>query len=390
MNTPDRKANVISYERGMELIKEGYFALDPHCHSAYSYDVPDVKEINPEFVVKRQKDIGLRQILTDHDTLNGYNYLKHRGYKIIPAVELTFKPRIIRKIVSERPIQTMHVNIFGLNNHDLIVLREIAARGDLDELIKYLKQNDLDWMYNHPFYHEKKEHLNWKVIPGLAKDYFDVIELNSTYSKGLNDICLRLANNLDKGTVASSDSHTGNPGRGFIVAEGKNFKDFWENVKDGKSYIMRKDMGTWDIVRESSTIVNQAVRSSRRPRAERNYTPSTDIEYFDDMLKSMTSGRWKNALIIKKVVQMIFQSFNYTAGPILMWKLHVTKDEEKAQNIRNKIHAITKRIKDIESNIKIGRNKRFLNHNTHNNRNQNHNRRLEYYGRNLVKNRKIA
>ena len=44
----------------------------------------------------------------------------------------------------------------------LTVVKEIAGRGDLDELVLYLKQNDLDFMYNHPFYHDKKQKLNWK------------------------------------------------------------------------------------------------------------------------------------------------------------------------------------------------------------------------------------
>ena len=117
----------------------------------------------------------------------------------------------------------------------MAAINEIAQRGDLDELIKYLRQNDLDWMYNHPFYHSKKEHLNWRIIPALAKNYFDVIELNSSYSKGLNDITQKLAENLNKGIVAGSDSHTGNPGTALVIAEGKNFKDFWENVKDGNA-----------------------------------------------------------------------------------------------------------------------------------------------------------
>ena len=51
-------------------------------------------------------------------------------------------------------------------------------------------------MYNHPFYHAKKEKLNWRIIPALAENYFDVIEINSTYSKGFNDITQRFAENL--------------------------------------------------------------------------------------------------------------------------------------------------------------------------------------------------
>jgi len=204
---------VVSMEQGMKFIGDGYFALDPHCHSSYSYDVPDTDNTSPESIIKMQKLKGIKTILTDHNTLDGYSYLRRKGTKIIPAVELTFKPLIARQIISSKPIQTLHINIFGLNNNDLSVIKEITQRGDLDELVAYLKQNDLAWVYNHPFYHADKEHLNWKVIPALAKNYFDVIELNSSYSKGLNDITLKLAENLGKGFVAGSDNHTGDPGK---------------------------------------------------------------------------------------------------------------------------------------------------------------------------------
>ncbi len=376
---------IISMERARKLIKEGYFAIDPHCHSSFSYDVPDARETAPENVIGMQKKLGLRSILTDHDTLNGYNHLKLRQYtkkyQIVPAVELTVKPRIARKIVTYKPIQTIHINIFRLNNRNLTKIRKIAKTGDLDELVTYFKKHDLDWMYNHPFYHEKKERLNWKVIPALAKEYFDVIEINSGYSKGFNDITQRLAENLNKGIVASSDSHTGNPGRGIVIAKGKNFKEFWKNVKKGDAYIVRSDMGTWDIVREASLIMNRVFKSRIRPRKDRNYTSSTDFEPFDEMMTSVTKGRLKNKFIIKKIVQMILQSLNYIAVPILAWGLHVTKDENKAQKLRNRMHSITNKIKNskVTNRIRVLENK-IIRHKEKN--------KPKYYGEQLVNNKK--
>jgi predicted metal-dependent phosphoesterase TrpH len=355
------KHNIISDEYGKELMKEGYFALDPHCHSSYSFDVPDVKETDPESIVKLQQSKRLMPIITDHDTLNGYVYLKNKGYKVIPAMELTFKPRIAKKITFDKPLNTMHINIFGLKNYDMLMLKDISLGGNLDELIRYLKQNDLDWMYNHPFYHEKKEKLNWKAIPGLSKEYFDVIELNSFYSKSLNNINQRIAEKLHKGIVASSDSHTGNPGQGYVIAEGKNFKDFWENVKNGNSYTVRREIGTWGIVQEASLMINQSFNANMRARKERKYTPATGVESFDSIAKSFTSGKLKNLFITKKIIQMTLQSMKYTAGPILAWRLHVARDEERAQRIKNRIHALTNKIRDIKENVKNKLNNNKLN-----------------------------
>jgi len=260
----------------------------------------------------------------------------------------------------------------------LIKLKEISKRGDLDELVRYFKNNDLEWMYNHPFYHEKKEKLNWKVIPELAKHYFDVIELNGTYSKGINDINQRIAEKLGKGIVASSDSHTGNPGKGYVIAEGKNFKEFWNNVKQGNAYIVRKDMSTRDIVREASFMINQAFDANTK-RKSRKYTPSTGFEPFDDIATSVTSGRLKNSFIIKNIIRILLQSIKYTAGPLLAWRLHVTKDEERAEKLRKKMRIVTEKIKSFSKKFKHRRNDK-----NYNNPRINDSRRA-YYGMELVK-----
>lgn len=347
--------NIISAERGAELIKDGYFALDPHCHSSFSFDVPDVRETSPETIMKVQKSLGLMNILTDHDTIDGYNHLRSKGYKSIPAMELTFRPRIARKIFSQKPIQTLHVNVFGPGKNDVFNLREISLRGDLDELIRYLRQNDLEWMYNHPFYHEKKERLNWRVIPELAKNYFDVIELNGTYSRSINNINQRIAEKLGKGIVASSDSHTGNPGVGYVVAEGKNFRDFWDNVKEGNAYIMRRDMNGRAIMQEASLMINHAFKANTR-RKSRGYTPATGIDAFDTIAKSVTSGKLKNTVLAKRILHMLIQSLKYTSIPMLAWRLHATKDEEKAERIRTKMHRITDKVRTFKEKMGNGKN----------------------------------
>ena len=344
MNKVDYRSKIIAQEEAKNYIKDGYFALDPHCHTSYSYDVPDAEDTHPEQVVGVQKKLGLRMLVSDHDNINAYNYLRKKGHKIIPAVELTFKPSIMRKIDLKGPMHTLHINIFGLNNNDMAVLSEIAKRGDLDELVKYCKQNDLDWMYNHPLFYERGEHLNWRAVPGLAKHYFDVVELNGTFSRSMNDIALRLAENLRKGVIASSDSHTGRPGIGFVIAEGKNFKDFWENVKRGEMYVVRRDMKTLDIVKEASLMVNQTFSASTKPRKEKRFSPATNFAPFNKLATSVTSGRLKDKFILKKIIKMTLQTINYSAGPILAWKLHVTKDEKHAEYIRHRIDLLTKKL----------------------------------------------
>ncbi len=361
-----KSSNILTYNAAQELLAQKYYAIDPHCHSSFSYDVPDVIETSPETIINHLKSKKLIPIITDHDNINAYNYLKKKHIKILPAVELTFKPKIARKLILSKPIQTIHINVYGLTNHDLIILKEIAIRGDLDELVTYFKQNDLDYVYNHPFYHEKKEFLNWKVIPDLAKNYFNVLELNGSHSKGLNDIVQRLALKLNKGMISSSDNHTGTPGYGITIAEGKNFKDFWDNVKNNKAYIVRKNMGTLDIVREASRVFNQAFHAHKRQRKGRRYTPATEVEEIDTIIKSFTSGKYKNSIIIKKTMYMLLQSINYTAGPVLAWRLHVTKNETIAEKIRGRINLLTNKIKLLK-NIRKKNSQNKIEHHRKNN-----------------------
>jgi len=349
-NTMNRidKSRFVSLEQANGLITDGYYAIDPHCHSSYSYDVPDVKVTNPESVIKVQKKMGLNFLLSDHDTINGYNYLKKKGYKVVPCSEITIKPRIARKIDMKKPVQTLHINVFGMNNHDMTMLREIADKGDLDEFVHYIKYNDLDCMYNHPFWRDMGERMNWRVVPGIAKNYFDVLELNGTFSKGMNDLVVELAGKMNKGIIAGSDSHTGNPGRGFVMAEGKNFKDFWENVKAGNMFVHRKDFGLKDIITESSLIVNQVFNANTRPILERKYTPATEFKPFNVIARSVTSGRLKNKYILKTAIQMALQGVNYSAGPVLAWKIHMLKDKKEVHHIKRNMSTVMSKMNHVD------------------------------------------
>jgi predicted metal-dependent phosphoesterase TrpH len=335
---------MINTAKAKDLIRQGYFAIDPHCHSSFSYDVPDVIETSPENVVAKQINLGLKPLITDHDTLNGYNFLKSKGISSIPAVELTIKPTKAKLVEFDKPIHTLHINIFGLNNKDFKILNYIALSGDLDLLVEYMKSRDLDWMYNHPFWHESGERLNWKVIPGLAKNYFDVVEINSGFTKSMNDLTIKLAEKQNKGIIASTDNHTGNPGVAISIAEGRNFKEFWNNVKEGKSFIVRKDMSTLKVVKETTTTIDQIFRSNIYPEEQRKYVPDLGLGLLNKFAKLVTSGSLKDKQILKKVMQMIFHTINYTAGPAIAWKYHINKTNTQIQAIHQNIDKLVRQL----------------------------------------------
>lgn len=343
---------VISEKQALIFQEQGYLAMDPHCHSSFSYDVPDVPETSPENIINSQKIRGLMPVITDHDTLNGYLTARKINSKIIPGVEIRIKPEKA-KLVDYKNIHTLHINVFGLTKEQYEILEKIAAiNKDLDQFVQFLRDEELEWTYNHPFWHENHERLVWKAIPGLSKNYFDVIELNAGMPKSMNDLALHIAQRLNKGIVASSDSHTGKPGTAYVLAEGKTFKDFWSNIKQGKMYIFRKDMNAITAVKEASYMIRNIFHSNVNPAPEQRFRSAIGIKPVDSIATSVTSGWLKNTFIIKKALQMTMQALNYGAGPLLAWRLYLRKKNVFAEKIRKRIESMSIKMQDITNNVK--------------------------------------
>ena len=352
------RSSIISLEKAREMIGQGYFALDTHCHSSFSFDVPDVPETSPEAMIKEQTRLGLKALITDHDTMNGYYYMKKKGLAgttktrkgLIPGVEIKIKPIKAKHVDIHEEVHSIHINVFGLNKDQLNVLETIAEKDkDLDAFVKYLRQQDLSYMYNHPFWHEPHERLNWKIIPGIAKHYFDVIELNSNRPKAFNDLALHMAEQFNKGIVASTDSHTGEPGKVFVMAEGKNFEEFWQNVLDRKMHIYRHDMTTWGVVKESAAMIHNIFKANTRAAKDRQFTSVTGIKPFDNIAMAVTTGRLKRMYFTKNIIHSFFYTLNYTAGPIIAWRLYMNKENSLADKIRNGVRFRTRQIKQNEN-----------------------------------------
>jgi len=346
------KHKIILNEFANDLKHQGYFAVDPHCHTSFSYDVPDVKQTSPEMLVKKQESLGLMPLISDHDTLNGYNYLMSRKkQKVIPAAEITIIPKTANLISFKKPLHALHINVFQLDNEQLAILEDLASKQDLDEFIRFLRQEDLDYMYNHPFWCETNEKLNWRAIPGLVKNYFDVIELNAGRPKNLNDLTLYIAEQFNKGIASASDTHTNDPGNAYTLAEGKNFRDFWQNVKESRFYVVREDMTPFTIMRQSGAMISNIFRANINAHKERSFTPASGVRALDILFKSVTSGSLKDKLFIKKTMNMMLQSVNYTAGPVLFWKLYLSKEISYGENVKEKIVKLTSSLKAFDNKI---------------------------------------
>jgi len=347
------KDRIISEEQANSLKEQGYKAMDTHCHTSFSYDVPDVKQTTPENVIRVQQSKRLIPVITDHDTLNGYLNARKVSRKIISGVEIRIKPEKA-KLIEHKKLHTLHINVFGLTKEQYSILNNIAnIEKDLDVFTQFLRDEDLEWTYNHPFWHEEHEKLQWKAIPGLAKNYFDVIELNASMTKSMNDLSLHIAQRFNKGIVASSDSHTGNPGTAYVLAEGKNFKDFWSNIKHGEMFLVRSDMNAITAVREASDMISNIFRSNIHAAPEQRFRPAIGIRPVDKIAASVTTGYLKNKFIIKKALQMTLQTVNYSAGPLLAWRLYLRKNNVFADRVRKRIESISLKTLNMTNNMNI-------------------------------------
>ncbi len=345
------RARIITTRTALALKSEGYQCFDPHVHSSYSYDVANVSETKPAYIVEHERDMGMIPIITDHDTMDGYAALKskrlHDG--VIPAVEIRIKPQKCKYGAGLGEIHTLHVNVFGLNTQQFRILEKIAHEKDLDAFIDYLRSEKLHYLYNHPFWHEHHERLNWKAVPLLARHYFDVLEINAGRSFALNNVTMYIAEQLQKGVVASTDTHTGNPGKAFVIAQGKDFDECWEHIKSRKMFIVRKDLTPAFVAGETSRVISQVFSANARQMKAKQYQMDSHLPLFDNLAKKVSYGSWKDRHAFKMVIKTILKGCNYSLGPMLAWYFYTKKDNKFGEHITHPIKKIVRHAKNQDS-----------------------------------------
>ncbi len=178
---------------------------------------------------------------TDHDTMEAYERIGWTREDIITGVEVKILDR-------KRVGHTVHINIYTLNKTQFREVLEITGKAqDIESLIQYLKSEKLPFTFNHPFWHEPGERLRAEAVVEIA-ELFPVLEYNMGRIKKLNRMVLDLARAKNKGVVASTDSHTGEIGRVFTVAEGSTFQEFFGSVEKGQGWLVAEDL-TYDRIK---------------------------------------------------------------------------------------------------------------------------------------------
>ncbi|MDI9394530.1 MAG: PHP domain-containing protein [Euryarchaeota archaeon] len=303
--------STISSEIAETLLKEGWKKMDLHVHSSCSYDVPPAKAMHPAVLFEKAKAKGLDYVtFTDHDTVEAYNLLGWDKEGLIPGVEISIKdPKNVG--------HTLHINVFEFDQEEFGELEAIASQErDFKSIIRYLRVHDLPHIYNHPFWFAIGDLPNLWAVPELVKQ-FPVVEYNMQDLTEKNLITAAIARKYGKGLAATTDSHTGGMGSVYTLAKGDSFREYFENIKNGRSLIVVEEGAQRHLTKELSAWVELVFSMDRNVRREKNFT--TNVKAFDRLINFFANERIKEFPRINDFAMRFFQNFSRSGLPAYLY-----------------------------------------------------------------------
>lgn len=275
---------ILSFKDAEVFRKHGWQAADLHVHSLFSPDVISVRSLHPTRLYQTAKENGMDYVtFTDHDTMDAYDVLGHEMDGLIRGVEIKIKDM---KTVGH----TIHINVYDLDNYQFEKLEYIAASEDLHSFLYFLRKEKLPFVYNHPLWFEPGEIPNLAVIPNLIK-LFPVIEYNMHRVRRKNEIIMELARRYGKGLIASTDTHSGRIGQAYTLSRGRNFREFYNNISRGKSYIVVRDLTKQDLMQEMNIWLDLI---SSQEVMQKNKKITTGISHLDKFIAILASNSLKD------------------------------------------------------------------------------------------------
>ncbi len=307
---------LISSERAAELMEEGWKRADLHVHTSCSFDVLPVRDLHPETLYEKALDTGMDYVtFTDHDTIEAYEILGWGREKLVPGAEMSVHD-------PEFAGHELHINVFELDSDAFFELREIAeTEGGLRSFVRYLKRHKLPYIYNHPFWFESHRELNLSAVPKLAK-LFPVLEYNMHELKQKNELTIALAERLGKGIAATTDSHSGRPGQIYTLAKGDNFREFFRNIENGKSYIVPEDLTRESLIDEMNTWIDLIFEKSQKNIDIKNCL--TGIKPLDTMVRISRSALLNCSPRLNRTTMSLLYLISNTGLPASLY-IHLEK-----------------------------------------------------------------
>lgn len=305
---------IVTRDEAQRLIKKGWKAVDLHVHSSHSYDVMPVPELDPPALYEKAKQRGMGFVVfTGHDEMDAFEHFSRPD--LVTGVEI--------KILDKRIGHTVHTNVFCLNKEQFLELEYIAnEKQDVYEFAAYCRKHKLPFSLNHPFWAEPGEHCRYKAVEELVK-LFPAIEINPGRVKHKNDLALKLAKRYNKPIVTGTDTHTGNIGAVYTLAQGKNFKEWWKNVESGKGAIVRGDLSVHFMLEEVNMHIHELFSPNlREAELSKMVKYKLGLRALDLLLRALIVARryWIGRFVLKHVMLLI----SHTRLPAVIY-LHVER-----------------------------------------------------------------
>ena len=323
----DSGLKILSHEQAEIYRKQGWKAADLHVHTLCSPDVIPDRSMHPEVLYHKAKERGMDFVtFTDHDTMRAYDLLTGELDGLVTGVEMRIRDLDLAG-------HTIHVNVYDLSVEQFLELKEISEQGDLRSFISYLVKSNLPYIYNHPLWFEHKERPNLAAIPDLVR-LFPVLEYNMHRVHRKNEITMALARRYKKGLAASTDSHAGNLGKVYTLSHGDSFREFFENICNGSSYIVVKDLTKLDIIQEMNRWI-ELIFSPDIPGETKEY--SLGVGYLDKIISILSGETIRSFPWICKAAQSASHKISNSGLPALLYLrsegAHLPEIEVQLSNI---------------------------------------------------------
>lgn len=242
---------ILNEEQAIPRIDSGWKKSDLHIHSTCSPDVLPCPEFHPEAIYQTSRKRGLDYIsITDHDCMDAYDIIGWEREGLVPGVEISLSDY-------ERVGHTIHVNVFQLNKAQFTELERIAMEAqDIELFIAFLRDQNLPYMFNHPFWFQHGEAPNISSVLNMV-ELFPAVEYNMKRVQKRNYMALWLAARYNKGILANTDTHIGEMGATYTLAQGNTFDEFFHNIVNNQACIVPKDMDIQSLNEEIDTWIEK-------------------------------------------------------------------------------------------------------------------------------------
>jgi len=228
--------------------------IDLHCHSTFSVEhirwAPGVVYyplLEPQELYDLAKARGMDFVtITDHDTIDGCKALLDRRGE--PA-DFIFGEEVTTRLPEDGTI--VHVNVFDIDEAQHAEIQRL--RGNIHELVAYLRQIDKLFVLNHLTWTAQHRALERRHIEALL-ELFDVFEgLNGSRSYAHNAFAWHATRGGGKVLVAGSDSHTHRVGTTYTLSVGGTKTELLASIRAGDSALCGS-FGTPEKLREDVWI----------------------------------------------------------------------------------------------------------------------------------------